>query len=197
TEPLLKAERGVWQHVGAEAVATLAVDRLQSRCREGLAGHLEREFRDEEPAQRIAGHVHALPEGGDAEQDAASACGELVQQACPPCLPLYEERPATAGAALAQRGRNVTQRAIRREQREQSAVARARHVLDHRADHFIEACTLVAAGDRQVRGDGQQRLLLKDRKSTRLNSSHVKISYAVFCLKKKKLQCSHMSLLLL
>src|SRR5690606_39881362 len=28
--------------------------------------------------------------------------------------------------------------------------------------------------------------LNKDRKSTRLNSSHVKISYAVFCLKKKK-----------
>src|SRR5690606_40954737 len=28
--------------------------------------------------------------------------------------------------------------------------------------------------------------LAEDRKSTRLNSSHVKISYAVFCLKKKK-----------
>src|SRR5690349_24203189 len=28
--------------------------------------------------------------------------------------------------------------------------------------------------------------LRKDRKSTRLNSSHVEISYAVFCLKKKK-----------
>src|SRR5690349_24015368 len=28
--------------------------------------------------------------------------------------------------------------------------------------------------------------LLTDRKSTRLNSSHVEISYAVFCLKKKK-----------
>src|SRR5690625_5503442 len=27
---------------------------------------------------------------------------------------------------------------------------------------------------------------LRDRKSTRLNSSHVAISYAVFCLKKKK-----------
>src|SRR5690554_96340 len=27
---------------------------------------------------------------------------------------------------------------------------------------------------------------VKDRKSTRLNSSHVRISYAVFCLKKKK-----------
>src|SRR3989442_4356761 len=28
--------------------------------------------------------------------------------------------------------------------------------------------------------------MLQDRKSTRLNSSHVRISYAVFCLKKKK-----------
>src|SRR2546426_5850659 len=29
-------------------------------------------------------------------------------------------------------------------------------------------------------------LILRDRKSTRLNSSHLVISYAVFCLKKKK-----------
>src|SRR5204863_9764221 len=33
-------------------------------------------------------------------------------------------------------------------------------------------------------GKGQRGLI--DRKSTRLNSSHVEISYAVFCLKKKK-----------
>src|SRR5690606_41012625 len=33
---------------------------------------------------------------------------------------------------------------------------------------------------------GDRRSGRKDRKSTRLNSSHVKISYAVFCLKKKK-----------
>src|SRR3712207_7144835 len=31
---------------------------------------------------------------------------------------------------------------------------------------------------------------IKDRKSTRLNSSHANISYAVFCLKKKKLENS-------
>src|SRR3989442_11921875 len=31
---------------------------------------------------------------------------------------------------------------------------------------------------------------LSDRKSTRLNSSHVRISYAVFCLKKKKKRLS-------
>src|SRR5699024_12566286 len=33
-------------------------------------------------------------------------------------------------------------------------------------------------------------IVLKDRKSTRLNSSHVSISYAVFCLKKKNINSS-------
>src|SRR3712207_8202854 len=34
---------------------------------------------------------------------------------------------------------------------------------------------------------------LGDRKSTRLNSSHANISYAVFCLKKKKTVCFSLS----
>src|SRR5690349_23716974 len=34
-----------------------------------------------------------------------------------------------------------------------------------------------------------QEVRQEDRKSTRLNSSHVEISYAVFCLKKKKRRC--------
>src|SRR5436309_9399869 len=46
------------------------------------------------------------------------------------------------------------------------------------------------AGDRRERSrrpPGPRRTAAGgDRKSTRLNSSHVKISYAVFCLKKKK-----------
>src|SRR3712207_7801802 len=33
----------------------------------------------------------------------------------------------------------------------------------------------------------RQEIMAQDRKSTRLNSSHANISYAVFCLKKKKL----------
>src|SRR5256885_13133231 len=37
--------------------------------------------------------------------------------------------------------------------------------------------------NQQVRGTG-----IRDRKSTRLNSSHLVISYAVFCLKKKKIE---------
>src|SRR6267143_5819743 len=35
-------------------------------------------------------------------------------------------------------------------------------------------------------GDDEPALERRDRKSTRLNSSHSSISYAVFCLKKKK-----------
>src|SRR5690606_39383420 len=38
---------------------------------------------------------------------------------------------------------------------------------------------------RILRGGRHEQASVLDRKSTRLNSSHVKISYAVFCLKKK------------
>src|SRR5215813_157961 len=41
----------------------------------------------------------------------------------------------------------------------------------------------------RVRSRDAQRV--RDRKSTRLNSSHVRISYAVFCLKKKKTHATH------
>src|SRR5690349_23297140 len=45
----------------------------------------------------------------------------------------------------------------------------------------------VLGGEDQAGRGGAARLTLRrDRKSTRLNSSHVEISYAVFCLKKKK-----------
>src|SRR5438477_8188894 len=41
-----------------------------------------------------------------------------------------------------------------------------------------------------VEGDPELELPLRDRKSTRLNSSHMSISYAVFCLKKKTILAS-------
>src|SRR5256885_7253673 len=49
---------------------------------------------------------------------------------------------------------------------------------------------LLASGEHRYafvkRGEGQLQPTEVDRKSTRLNSSHLVISYAVFCLKKKK-----------
>src|SRR5690606_41238779 len=50
----------------------------------------------------------------------------------------------------------------------------------------IEGLVLQAVSQGDI-GDGDGLFHVRtDRKSTRLNSSHVKISYAVFCLKKKK-----------
>src|SRR2546426_2536864 len=52
------------------------------------------------------------------------------------------------------------------------------------------------AGNREPGGLGRERgrarhPRIQDRKSTRLNSSHLVISYAVFCLKKKKKTQTH------
>src|SRR5574340_1835519 len=65
-------------------------------------------------------------------------------------------------------------RAVREVERE------ARVLFDQQHGHPVLAVDL--AHDPEDLGDHQRR---QDRKSTRLNSSHQKISYAVFCLKKK------------
>src|SRR6266853_3874763 len=59
-----------------------------------------------------------------------------------------------------------------------TTLLRSRH--EPRAVHA--QCAKDAAGRRDLRELFRDR----DRKSTRLNSSHSQISYAVFCLKKKK-----------
>src|SRR5690348_17807334 len=46
--------------------------------------------------------------------------------------------------------------------------------------------TPIRSVDRLAVGNGKRGPITEDRKSTRLNSSHPSISYAVFCLKKKK-----------
>src|SRR5260221_5936852 len=47
------------------------------------------------------------------------------------------------------------------------------------------ACTAVAVQSMAATAAARRRFFMIDRKSTRLNSSHTVISYAVFCLKKK------------
>src|SRR5699024_11475871 len=55
---------------------------------------------------------------------------------------------------------------------------------------FAEVAQVAEVPERLVEGDHERpflRVVLQDRKSTRLNSSHVSISYAVFCLKKRSI----------
>src|SRR3712207_8473180 len=63
----------------------------------------------------------------------------------------------------------------------------ARHFQpDARAAHFGDPDRPPAAVAAARAGRERGAEDLEDRKSTRLNSSHANISYAVFCLKKKK-----------
>src|SRR5690606_39721867 len=50
---------------------------------------------------------------------------------------------------------------------------------------ILQGSRVIKAGDEALAKSASRDAHL-DRKSTRLNSSHVKISYAVFCLKKKR-----------
>src|ERR1035438_10713173 len=52
----------------------------------------------------------------------------------------------------------------------------------------LPICSAVAAAGRDGEGHGGCCQPKLDRKSTRLNSSHLGISYAVFCLKQKKVR---------
>src|SRR2546426_8250065 len=70
-----------------------------------------------------------------------------------------------------------------REPREQHRGGRLRQVEDEPGGHQSEAVMAEPLGP----GEAHEREPEpRDRKSTRLNSSHLVISYAVFCLKKKK-----------
>src|SRR5690606_39440933 len=64
-------------------------------------------------------------------------------------------------------------------------VFRSAGVLEQAHRLRAEYCVRIT-GKVDIRPEGNQNFEIPDRKSTRLNSSHVKISYAVFCLKKKK-----------
>src|SRR3712207_8319845 len=69
---------------------------------------------------------------------------------------------------------------------EAARVARAR-LDDGRVGDVLE----VVALDQDARVHRRGHAVARDRKSTRLNSSHANISYAVFCLKKKKYSSSY------
>src|SRR2546427_5968369 len=62
----------------------------------------------------------------------------------------------------------------------------ARRDPDHRQPGENRPVELVAVGGGVMAAHHDEQHGQRDRKSTRLNSSHSQISYAVFCLKKKK-----------
>src|SRR3712207_8624813 len=88
-----------------------------------------------------------------------------------PYTTLFRSQPRTAPAdpALPARARR----------------ARGRGVLDRGEPAHLVGADRPAAGPPGPGAGVSEDELVQDRKSTRLNSSHANISYAVFCLKKK------------
>src|SRR2546430_5976420 len=70
-----------------------------------------------------------------------------------------------------------------------SADALIERLRKRRTESHRELRERLAIAVSEVRAAGED--VKRDRKSTRLNSSHSQISYAVFCLKKKKMTSSH------
>src|SRR3712207_7315067 len=62
----------------------------------------------------------------------------------------------------------------------------AREALKRAVDAMTKDPEFLKAAETLLEGYGLNTGAEQDRKSTRLNSSHANISYAVFCLKKKK-----------
>src|SRR5436309_7714005 len=85
-----------------------------------------------------------------------------------PYTTLFRSVPSTGGRAM------VKVEAVVIRERIETVIDAVEESTGHVGVTVIEAV-----------GHGRQRGIT-DRKSTGLNSSHVKISYAVFCLKKKK-----------
>src|SRR5690606_41537054 len=93
-------------------------------------------------------------------------------------LSLHDALPISGRVRRGRRGRGAGGRRAARVPRGQAAPGAA-----GRGRGRVRIRRLRAPSDRD-RGHARG----PDRKSTRLNSSHVKISYAVFCLKKKQLR---------
>src|SRR5262245_187978 len=94
---------------------------------------------------------------------------------------LRPHHPATEGTVL------VGEKPVARPGSDRSMVFQDYTSFDNRTVEdnvaFGLECRGVSAKERRERA---REWIAKDRKSTRLNSSHLGISYAVFCLKKKK-----------
>src|SRR3712207_8675120 len=79
-----------------------------------------------------------------------------------------------------QTGRRLIEVVLLRELRKQRRQRRVEHRVDE--DNTADEGEQATHGSARYRAHGSRR----DRKSTRLNSSHANISYAVFCLKQKR-----------
>src|SRR5256885_11451346 len=161
--------------------------------------------------RRVAEKARPAPAVAVAPPPAPGGAGLLVALETPE--PVFATR---VPPPVPERRRPTTRHAIFFDVENTSHPAHIERVIERLAiDHLGRSTEFVAVGNWRVIGHETARLLARrgaqlvhsapstgvrdwsdlriavDRKSTRLNSSHLVISYAVFCLKKKKINTSY------
>src|SRR5688500_9005003 len=138
----------------------------------------------------------AAASGGSAPPPAATASGAATAAAKYPTKAIDIMAPAATGGGFDTTARLV-QRALTEEKLVTTNVTVSNvpgaggtvgmaQLLKNKGDsHGLIVVGRVTVGS-QITGKTEAKVSQLDRKSTRLNSSHLVISYAVFCLKKKK-----------
>src|SRR5947199_1600227 len=135
---------------------------------------LPRDVFDAAPAERpLRGYF------GLATTESFGALSRLELTAAAACISYVERTPLGARPPLAPPVPEAQGATLAIDQATRSNLELARALSGERRG------SLLAAIDRTVTAAGSRLLAQRDRKSTRLNSSHLGISYAVFCLKKK------------
>src|SRR5439155_27359143 len=107
-------------------------------------------------------------------------------RACPPLLISHDTATPDIDALSLHDALPISPRPEDARQARSAADAQARQRVDPGATPKTSPAGASAARDPNVAGGPERaNIAPRDRKSTRLNSSHVAISYAVFCLEKK------------
>src|SRR3989475_10150897 len=162
---------------------------VAARLREYL---LPRGPEDQGPAQRVAVEQPSAEPARPLPTRAPAAChalrrgdGDVLEDGGMDQLVHDAQTERLLGAFDLAREDDVEGRAGANQPGEPLAAARPRENAEL---HFREAelGPGVIGGHAVPAGEGELEPAAEDRKSTRLNSSHSQISYAVFCLKKKK-----------
>src|SRR5207253_10041764 len=126
------------------------------------------------------------PEPCASEEDTADEIVARRREPGPEADQLVGGARRSVGVLVVTRGRERTAR------RRGAVEGKAEHASCQQRGEPIRRSGLAEPGQQRARGLGDGGridrgwVIVGDRKSTRLNSSHVASSYAVFCLKKKK-----------
>ncbi len=150
----------MWHHVLGERITAGCDDRLAPRRRDRFSGNAKWQLGDQQTAQRVAGHVDALPEGRGAEQDGATRIAKPGEQSVALLFSVDEQRIPAIERGRAKCGCRILHFAVAREEHEYAAASRFDEI-DGDTDNGRRVRYRIDVRRWQVGRDGEHRLALE------------------------------------